>query len=64
VNKDQKLDIRISAREKRALLRLAKAENRTITDLVRVRVINPALNFDPRQQLLQLEKEERERRAS
>jgi uncharacterized protein (DUF1778 family) len=64
VKKDKKLDIRISSAEQRAIVRLAKSENKTVTDLVRSRVINPALNFNPRQLILQLEKEERERRAS
>jgi len=47
--KEEKIEVRLSAVEKRAVLRLARAENKSLSELVRSRVINPALNFDPRQ---------------
>lgn len=50
--KDEKLEVRLTSVEKRAVLRLCRAENKTMAELVRARVVNPALNFDPRQRVL------------
>lgn len=54
--KDEKIEVRLSAVEKRAVARLARAEGKTLTELFRARVVNPALNFDPRQRVLPFEK--------
>lgn len=54
--KSEKLEVRLTPVEKRALQRLARHENKTLAELVRVRVINPALNFDPRQRAFSFEK--------
>jgi hypothetical protein len=62
--KDIKLEVRITRAEKRALVRFAKSDHRTVAELVRERVIRPAVLFDPRQAALPLgEKEHRERRT-
>jgi len=59
--KEEKLEVRLTGVEKRAVLRLARAENKTLSELVRSRVINPALNFDPRQRAFSFEEGGRQR---
>jgi hypothetical protein len=63
MDKDELIQVRVTRAEKRAVLRFAKAEHRTLSDLVRGRVIIPALTYDPRQMDLLTQKEERPRRA-
>lgn len=52
MEKDHRLEIRLTGKEYRALQRFAKSENKTMTDVVRSRVLNAALNYDPRQTVL------------
>jgi len=63
MDKEEKIEVRVTRIEKRAVLRFAKASNVSLSDLVRGRVIAPALSFDPRQKELHLQEEERPRRA-
>jgi len=63
MDKEVKLEVRVTRAEKRAVLRYAKAEHMTLSEMVRGRVVRPALSFDPRQMDLLTGKEERPRRA-
>jgi len=63
MDKELKIEVRVTRIEKRAVLRFAKASNVSLSDLVRGRVVTPALAFDPRQMELLTQKEERPRRA-
>lgn len=54
--KDLKLEVRLSFVEKRAVSRLCRAEGKTISELVRARVIGPALSYDPRQRVMSFDK--------
>lgn len=57
------LGIRATKTEVGAVKRYARAEGKTMTELIRSRVVSPALSYDPRQSRLQLQEEERPRRA-
>lgn len=63
MEKEDKIEVRVTRTEKRAVLRFAKAEHKTLSDLVRGRVVAPALAHDPRQMQLLSQEEERPRRA-
>lgn len=50
------LTMKVTPKEKRALKRFAVTHPKgTVAGLIRDRVINPALSFDPKQQTLQLD---------
>lgn len=56
MDKTQLLQVRVTKTELRAVHRYARANNQTASDLLRARVVNPALNYDPRQTVLAFEK--------
>jgi len=43
------ITVRVSASELRAVNRWARHQNKAVSELVRSRVVNPALAFDPKQ---------------
>ena len=64
MNKAVQIGLRVTPREVRALKRYAAAEGKTFADLVRGRVIAPALAFDPKQAVFALEDREKPMRAT
>jgi hypothetical protein len=53
------ITVRVDAKELRAVNRWARVQGKTVADLVRGRVVEPALSFDPRQAELPWGKEAR-----
>lgn len=54
MNKEHKVEVRLTSVEKRAVARMAKDEGKSISDLFRARVVNAALAHDPKQRTLPL----------
>jgi len=61
IYKDHKIEVRVTGQEYRAVARFAKSSADTISDLVRARVVVPALSHDPKQMTLLREQEGRPR---
>lgn len=62
MERDHRFEMRLSGKEHRALMRFARAQGKTVADLIRLRVVNAALVFDPKQgELLLQERGGRER---
>jgi len=57
------LGVRATKTEISAVKRYARSEGKTMSELIRARVVSPAVTFDPRQMELLTQKEERPRRA-
>lgn len=55
--KDSLIVVRCTPVEYRAVKRFAKAQGKTVADIIRGRVINPALSHDPKQREFAIEKE-------
>lgn len=52
--KEGKIEVRVTLAELRAVRRMAKGSGKSVSDLVRARVVNPALSYDPKQVLMPL----------
>jgi len=57
MNKDYRIEVRVTGAEYRAVTRFAKSSSASVSDLVRARVVVPALNHDPKQMTLLREQE-------
>jgi len=57
------LGIRAFKTEVAAVKRYARAQGQTMSELIRARVVTPALSFDPRQMELLTQEKEHPRRA-
>lgn len=54
--KDHFIKVRVTAAEKAAVLHFAAVNGQSVSDMFRARVLRAAINYDPRQSYLNLQK--------
>ena len=64
MEKDHRFELRLTGKEHRAVKRMAKSQGQSVAELIRVRVVNAALSFDPKQVELPLVEKGERMRAS